>query len=265
MHRRWENCREEIKSINKAILKNSEGVFMAVMLMTALVAVTMLYKRWLCDICYVDVFAIYSYERQRVIIPFAVMAVMFFIKNDFSRNRIVRYTKVRSVWLATVRKISVISIYLTGVITVTAGLCGKLFSYCEFNWNQPYTYFWQMTGGSVVESVFYPLILLVFFISMFFSICICAVGEYLMFWLTGSHIAGILAVLAICLTSEETGIFHKYFSADFTIWTDNINWFKQLVVPMVILALLVFAGWLFVKNKEFGVKKKRRLICGRAG
>ncbi len=255
MYRRWKNSREEIKVINKSLMNNKEGIAMMVIVWLALILMPMLYKNWLGSVCYMDVFAMYSMEKKLVIIPFATLAMMFFIKNDFNQNSVIRHKSIRKVWLSTVKKLSLISFYFSILTVSMAGICGKFMADCDFNWHKPFTYFWMTTERQTVDSVSYPMVVLILFTSIFFSVLICGLVYFLIYWLTGVHIFGVLAVMTICVFNSSESIFHKLISADTIIWLHDVNWSGQILLPLGICILIIGAGCLLVKNKQFGIER----------
>lgn len=261
MYRRWSNFRKELKVINKSLANSKEGIAMLVIICLALMLTPIAFKKWIGSICYLDVFLIYSMDRRLIIVPFAILAIMFFLKNDFNQNNVIRYKSIRTIWINTVKKICLISLYVAVITVLIAGVCGKFMSDCDFNWNKPFTFFWSTTNGKTIESVSYPIVVLILFTSIFFTVLICGLVYFLMYWLTGSSILGVVTVLAICVFGySEENLFHKYISADTEVWLNNIDWSAQILLPIGICTLIIMAGYLLVKNKQFGIERDKKWI-----
>lgn len=207
--------------------------------------------------CYVDVFALLSSYKQEVILPFVSLSIIFFIKNDFSCNVVLRRKNVRGIWLFEVLKIFVLSMYFSLMILLWTGVLAKVFSVCTYNWNEYNSYFTYFVEGKVLERLSYPLFILIYVVSNMFVIFAAGMIILLCYWLTDTYTWGYLFVSTYWSFKPEPDLMDTYCTAGFKIWMKEINWMGQLLYPALFILILVLAGYVFVKNKEFGMIKGR--------
>lgn len=245
--------------VHKSISRDREGklIFCIWFLISALFMVCIRHNYSGLTMCYVDAFSLISTYKQEVILPFVSLSILFFIKNDFSCNVVLRRKSVRRIWLCEVLKIFVLSVYFSLIILVWTGGLAKVFSACTYNWNEYNSYFTCFTQGEVLERLSYPLFILLYVISNMFVIFAAGMIILLCYWLTGSYIWGYLFVATYWSFKPETDFFDKYCTAGFKVWLKEINWTGQLLYPALFILILVFAGYVLVKNKEFGIIKSR--------
>lgn len=249
-----------IRWIHKSILREKEGklIFCIWFLVSTFFIMTFKLNYPGVPMCYVDVFALISKYKQEAILPFVSLSVIFFIKHDFSCNVVLRQKSVRTVWLHEALKLFILSIYMSLVVLVWTGVLAKFFSECAYSWDTYNSHFAMITGGEVLNKLSYPLFLLVYFISNVFLIYVSSLIILLCYWLFGTYIWGYLFVATYWFFMTEADLFDQYCTAEFSVWLKAIKWHEQLLYPVLLSLVLIFAGFILVKNKEFGLKKRGR-------
>lgn len=242
------------QSVNKSIWKDRDAILIFCIWFLVSTLFVMFYKRWLFDICYADVFALLSKFKDEIILPFTTLAIIFFIKNDFSMQLIVLQSRVRNVWMRETFKIALLSVYFSAVITVFAGILGKMFSCCRFNWNKEYSYFAYYTKGKTLETLHYPTLFLVFFLSTALTVFMAGMLVLLSYWLFHTYMIGFCFVAAYWSFRPDSDIFFQYCTADFNIWLNPVDWVSQLLYPLVAIGAAVVMGYILIRNREFGIE-----------
>lgn len=245
--------------IHKSIFREREGklIFCIWLLVSTFFVMSFKKNYQGIPMCYVDVFALLSKYKQEVMLPFIGLSILFFIKHDFACNIVLRQRNVRTIWLHEVLKLFVLSVYVSLAVLIWSGILAKFFSDCTYNWNEYNSYFTYFTQGEILNRLSYPLFLLIYVVSNIFVIFVAGIIILLCYWLTGTYTWGFLFIAAYWSFMPESDLFHQYCTADFKIWTQEINWCEQLLYPILFSFLLIFAGFVLVKNKEFGLTKNR--------
>lgn len=247
-----------ISKYSKMILRNMELIVLFVICVGIidLLQLLMITRRISqATMCYLDAFAITSRFSYTVLIPFSVFLSIVLIKDDFNAMFLLKYKKLRKIWMITVYKLGLLSFYMSLCITVLTGLAGKLFGKSFFNWDSGDS-FLQLWVGGTMESISYPIFIIVFFTSIFFTIWIMSLAAFWFYWVFHSYALGYGIVVLFGYLDEHLfgwtkPVLHNRVSADYQIWTQKINYFEQILLPIIILTIIILSGFFLVKRRDF--------------
>ena len=210
----------------------------------------------LCTPCMMDAFALAS-RRMTGTVGIITMLIIFAAgKDNYRADRVVRQKSFPRIWNYIVIKTGIAALFFTICVFVETLAVGRILLDELFVWNQKDSYMYFL-ANKTVDSIDYGMIFLTYAAECFFTIFIAALLAQLIQWYTGSGLAGVIIVAALCLQTDVAMLFaadkRNVFYGNIY---DGIDVRYQFFLPAAAAVLIAVIG-LMKGKRDFLMKEKQ--------
>ena len=206
--------------------------------------------------CFACIFALAS-RRMTGTVGIITMLIIFAVgKDNYRADRVVRQKSFPRIWNYIVIKTGIAALFFTICVFVETLAVGRILSDKLFVWNQKDSYMYFL-ANKTVDSIDYGMIFLTYAAECFFTIFIAALLAQLIQWYTGSGLAGVIIVAALCLQTDVAMLFaadkRNVFYGNIY---DGIDVRYQFFLPAAAAVLIAVIG-LMKGKRDFLMKEKQ--------
>ncbi len=250
-----------IKRWNKDIIffAKSNIIFLIVYLIIVFVAIYIQSVILVNDIlfngtfkaCFADYFIIPIESRMLyfIIFPYLTLLINFFVRETFMVNRVIRYTKLRSVWNEHVWATLLFSMFTTIYFQLISSFIGAKQTSILMNFNEKKSFFAFATQGITTKDITLFNVIVITTIFLFLTIWLLSLFFTLLLWFFRKFTwcFAIIIVFAL-LDLKGYGLF-----SFFGVYYDQLLSYRlvRLIIPIVFIMFLYSIGLHYCKFREF--------------
>jgi len=207
--------------------------------------------------CLSDAYCNADKYSKFVLLPLTVFIIVNMLKYDFRFAVVVRHVNVRKMWLLLCKKIFSISIFFTIYIFVTTTTIGLIYGQFQCNWS-----FTDSAAYSVIhniisnpESVWWVMV--AYFLVTLLTIAVMSVLTTLLWWVSGTPVIGYVGMIVFLLLEigskpPITKIFFAKVNLNpVSVYARGIKTETVIIYPVVVMAMLIIIGYVFIRRKDF--------------
>ncbi len=208
------------------------------------------------DLCLLDPYAIVSYTSGITLVPLGALTGVFLMREEFRAMRVVRMKNMSYIWLDACIKNVAAAAVISAVGTLCCGILGKITAVAANTWSGTTSIFFFVTGRTL-PMISYGRVCIMFFVGIFFAVWASGMVVLLGFWLSGTYLWGMAAVLIFCMLGTFYHFpYDLYRGVNYYIVSGTFSWKYQLVLPAVIIICCVGVGFL-VQRRDFLMKERQ--------
>lgn len=186
------------------------------------------------------------------ILPIFLFLVLYLIKYEMSQLRILRMKNIKLIWTRLEKKIAILSMILSIMITVITSVEGYILTGSICNWDDHKSKAFLKVCHPIIYTPKLWQILLAYVVGIFAVIYVAALIVLYIWWLSNKNWLGYVVSLSIITVESlcDKGYLFHYYSMR-NVYYEGIQPLKHVVYPIVLCVVISLISTLIIKRKDF--------------
>lgn len=192
--------------------------------------------------CFMDAYVWSSKALLWTVYIVVPILTILFNKENFNINAVVRYDKMRKVWMYTFIKTGIISFIYAVVSVLSATLCGALTTDKICDWDNKKSLFYCMTGITMSHTNLTGIIV-VYFVGCFLGLYVVNIFAMFIIWYFNNYAAAVISVVAVCIIGVNCKLeYYGYRTLFYDNIIEGIDLRYHIYYPIVLILFFYVIG-----------------------
>lgn len=204
--------------------------------------------------CMNDVYCCIQDNGVFAVFPFAELILLNKLKYEFRAGVLLRTGSMKKMWLRLCKKTAGLAAVITVYVFVVSTVIGSTFCTFSCNWEQRNSNAYYVLRRSVDIEIPVIIIMFLFLLAMFAMLFAAGLLIVYTWWFLGQPILGYMAVMVLMIVELKTFDVNVFFLKICMNWArfyyQGINWFQEVVFPLLVMAGLFGAGFFIFRRKD---------------